>query len=234
MAWFKRTTLLGTRLVYGQQAYDSCGIACVMMVNYMLKRWELAGNHVRPGLQHAVDDAFRSESDVDAAYAKVSGQPYDGNTATYTPILTAVLNQLNIGHWQQIPLSSARVADRIIDSCVGASPVPMIILVDWRSISGGHFVVCDVAGPIRRQMCADFCDPWDASVHTLRIARGQPITYATAQETPTNAHYYYHQATTGAMDGWVICRTMATQYVRQAANKPAFLPGAHPTLRALN
>jgi hypothetical protein len=226
--WFTRTTLLGTRLVYGQKADQSCGIACVMMVNYMLKRWELARNRDRVGLEirHAADDAFRSEADVYAAYAKVSGQPYNGSKPTFTDMLVAILNELNIGHWQQIPLSSARVADRIIDSCMGQSPVPMILHVNWQTIRGAHFVVCDAAGPIRREMCADFCDPWDAAVHTLRITRGQPISYSAAQEMPTGAPHHYDQAMTGAMDGWVICRTMMTQNVRQAENKPAILPGA--------
>jgi hypothetical protein len=215
MAWFPRITRLGTHMVYGQQAQDSCGIACVIMVNYLMKKWELPLTLSSPVRQEFVRDVFRSESEIDAAYSKVVGYPYNGSSPTYAGQLASVLNELNIGHWQALNLSAKKVPNMILSSCFGAQGAPVIALVNWRD-GGGHFVVCDMTGRIGGQTCADFCDPYDTAVHTLRIARDQAINYQVHKESSTSAHLYWQANDSGPMDGWVICRTQTSNTLRSS------------------
>ena len=46
MGWFFRTSKNGIHAVYSQQAEESCGIACVIMVNFKLKKWGLASSAI--------------------------------------------------------------------------------------------------------------------------------------------------------------------------------------------
>jgi hypothetical protein len=202
MSWFRRTTPLATRMVYGQQAENSCGIASVIMVNYLVKKARLSPYLEADRLSGALDDTYRSERDVDAAYSKVAGFTYNGTQDTNTQLLADVLNELNIGRWRQMRISPGTVGSMISNSCVGPRRVPMILLVNWRS--NGHFVVCDAASPSVIGVRADFCDPWDASVHTLTIRRGEPLVYSVQKEAATSAHYYYDQAQTADFSGWII------------------------------
>ena len=109
MAWFVRSSRRGLHVVYSQQAENSCGIACVIMVNFKMKKWKLAVAAsaasagivaAAPGMVSAVSDTMRSEKEVDAAYAKVIGRPYDGSADSDATLLPQVLNQLSIGRWQ--------------------------------------------------------------------------------------------------------------------------------------
>jgi hypothetical protein len=224
MAWFLRTTRFGTRMVYGQQAEQSCGIASDINVNYYLKKWELPSTHQQLpartrasldtfGIQRYITylDTFKSEAEVDAAYAKVSGQPYDGSTSTNSAILALVLDELNIGNWGSVRWSASAIPDLILNNL--AMRVPLILRVKWRN-NIGHFVASDAAGLVGRQYYADFCDPWDASIHTLRLNRGQPINYQVDLEAATTSHYYYASDQSGDMDGWVVQRRVLASPVR--------------------
>ena len=106
MSWFRRMTPLATHMVYGQQTKDSCGIASVIMVNYLVKKASLSPYLEANRLSGAYDDTYRSERDVDAAYSQVAGFTYNGTQDTNTELLTTVLNKLNIGHWRQFSISS--------------------------------------------------------------------------------------------------------------------------------
>jgi hypothetical protein len=209
MSWFRRATPLATRMVYGQQAKNSCGIASVIMVNYLVKKAGLSPYLEANRLSGAYDDTYRSERDVDAAYSQVAGFTYNGTQDTNTELLTAVLNKLNIGQWRQLSISSNDISNKISNSCVGPRRVPIILLVNWRS-GGGHFVVCDAAAQSEIGVRADFCDPWDASFHTLNIRRGEPLTYSTQKEAATSAHHYYDEAKKADFSGWAICRVDAS------------------------
>jgi hypothetical protein len=224
MSWFLRTTRFGTRMVYGQQAVQSCGIASVINVNYYLKKWELPPtNQPLPaqtpaylntsGIQRYITyrDTFKSEAEVDAAYSKVSGQPYNGSTSTSTDLLALVLDELSIGNWGSVRWSANAIPDLILNNL--AMRVPLILRVKWRN-NTGHFVVCDAAGLVGRQYYADFCDPWDASIHTLRLNRGRAINYQVDLEAATTSHYYYASDQNGDMDGWVVQRRVLASPVR--------------------
>ena len=208
MSWFRRTTALATRMVYGQQAKDSCGIASVIMVNYLVKKAALSPYLEANRLSGAYDDTYRSERDVDAAYSQVAGFTYNGTQDTNTELLAAVLNKLNIGTWRQLFISPTDISNRISNSCAGPRRVPIIVLVKWRS-GPGHFVVCDAASQSVIGVRADFCDPWDASVHTLNIRRGEPLIYSAQKEAATSAHYYYDKVQKADFSGWVVCRVDA-------------------------
>lgn len=158
MAWFLRSSQSGVHVVYGQKAERSCGIACVIMVNFKLKKWQLAAAvsavpaetiipggtlMAAPATIAAVNAAVKSEEEVDAAYSKATGRPYRGTTDTDATMLPRVLNQLNIGRWTATYIPANKLVDMILDRPFKDSPC--IALVHWRPSSGGggHFVVCD-------------------------------------------------------------------------------------------
>ncbi len=202
-------------MVYGQQAEDSCGIACMLMVNFKLKKWQLAGAAAAApsgvfafaNAAVAFESAVKSEPEVYAAYSKVSGQPYKGDTYTYATILPGVLNNLDIGTWSARCVASNKVADTILDrSFMGP---PFIILVHWRS-GAGHFVMCDNIVQDKAGTTAYICDPWDAAVRSVTLRRGQPLTYQAQEQAGWDlgqARKKYGAPSTGAMDGWLVYRT---------------------------
>jgi len=216
MPWFLRTSRHGVHAVYGQQADNSCGIACVIMVNFKMKKWEVASAAATvasnpivgfPALGLATYDAVKRETEVYGAYSKVTGQKYDGTTYTDATVLPRVLNELSIGRWVAACVTARDLAGSILDKY---SRWPFITLVHWRA-GGGHFVICDNVEKSGTGGSADFCDPWDTSVRTLTLVRGRAITYqvehATGQVDLGQTHYAYANAAKKAdMDGWIIYR----------------------------
>ena len=219
MGWFLRASKNGVHMVYSQKAEASCGIACIIMVNFKLKKWQLAAAAsalpagvlvAAPGAVAAFSATVKSEEEVDAAYSKVTGSPYKGTTYTYASVLARVLNELNIGRWTARCIPSRQLAGTILDST--ATGAPFITLVHWRK-GGGHFVVCDnVVSGSSGSGSADFCDPWDAAVRTLPLSRGHNVVYQ-AQDQPGvdfgQTHKKYSAASTADMDGWIVSRTGA-------------------------
>ena len=135
LGWFIRSSRNGLHMVYGQQASNSCGIACVMMVNFKMKKWQLAaalttapaGGAAVPAIGFNIASAIKLESQVDAAYAKATGKPYDGSTDTRATQLPKVLNNLGIGEWIAECYTGGNLADKIISYAgtgAGAAPVP--------------------------------------------------------------------------------------------------------------
>jgi hypothetical protein len=219
MPWFFRTSRNGIHVVYSQKAEASCGIACIIMVNFKLKKWQLAaaasavpaaGLAAAPSAAVAFAGAVKSEEEVDAAYTKVSGHPYKGATYTYAQVLPKVLNQLGIGRWEAKCLHSDALAGAILDRA--PMGYPFIALVHWRDDGSGHFVVCDNVVVRPSGASADFCDPWDAAVRTLPLTRDEEIVYQ-AQDQPGvdlgQAHHKYSAASTADMDGWIVYRAGA-------------------------
>lgn len=219
MGWFLRSSKNGVHVVYGQQSDASCGIACVIMVNFKMKKGQLAaaaasvpggGVFSVPVVAGAFAGAVKSEEEVDAAYAKVSGQPYTGSTYTYADVLPKVLNKLNIGTWTSKCVPATQVADTIISRA--GSNTPCITLVHWRA-GGGHFVVCDNVVRTGNGTEADFCDPWDAAVRTISLRPGQSILYQSAAVNQPGLdlgqHKSYASCSTADMDGWIVYQTAA-------------------------
>jgi hypothetical protein len=225
MSWFLRVSKFGElHVVYSQEAEQSCGLACVIMTNFKMKKWMLEGAMVAgavPGIgpivgpiasKYARDSAIKAEKEVYKAYAKVSGQPYNGSTTTNATILPKVLNELGIGTWTSTCLSATAIADSIKTNFSGSTGAPMILLLHWTSGSG-HFVVCDSVSKSGGDVYANICDPWDGQVRTPKLSSGQETTYTT--DAPGfhvdffQTHHDYAKVDVGKADGWVICRTGA-------------------------
>ena len=204
-------------MVYGQQASDSCGIASIMMVNFKMKKWQLAaalstapaGGVALPVIGFNVESAIKLEKQVYGAYSAVSGRPYHGDTGTKPTVLAQVLNKLGIGTWVAERHTDGALAGKIID-VVGspAKPTPAILAVYWRG-TGGHAIVCDNVMRTATGGTADFCDPWDTSVRTLTLTRGSPIVYDVGKQDGLidfgRSHNDYTPST-GDMDSWIIFR----------------------------
>jgi hypothetical protein len=187
------------------------------MVNFKMKKMAMASaaatfaaNPIAgiPALGLATLDAVKRETEVYEAYAKVTGIPYDGTSDTDALKLPQVLNQLNIGSWTATWVASTALAGQILDKY---SKYPFITLVHWRADGGGHFVTCDNVARSAAGATADFCDPWDTSVRTLPLVRGQEIAYRVGHESGQvdlgQTHYAYSRRHTADMDGWIIYRT---------------------------
>ena len=201
-------------MVFSQGGKKSCGIACVIMTNFKMKKWDLAcslasapaGISSAPIIKMSFDSAVKAEKEVYEAYAKVTGSPYNGTTDTFVAKLAAVLNKLNIGTWRAEWIGGEDMADTF-SRLVGPGKPPVIALVHW-AVSGGHFVVCDTIGTTLGGKVADFCDPWDGALRTVRLVSGSPITYS-AQADPAQidmgrSHFQYASPDVGDADGWVI------------------------------
>jgi hypothetical protein len=224
VSWFVRVSKFAElHVVYSQQAENSCGIACVIMVNFKLKKWMLPaayatgaipvfGPIVQPiASRLALESAVKAEKEVYAAYAKVSGAPYDGSAYSYADVLPKVLNELGIGVWRSACLSATAIADKIIANFSGGNDVPMILLLHWTD-GGGHFVCCDGVTKSGGNIYANICDPWDGQVRTPQVTKGQAANYAADDpgfhiDFFQSHHDYAAGGKSGAMDGWVIYQT---------------------------
>ncbi len=208
MAWFTRyTRFRDVHLVYGQEAENSCGIACVMMSVFKI-------NKLAPGRS-----ALHTEQEIYRVYGEVSGSAYNGSAYTFTNHLASVLNRLNCGQWRQEQLGTNDVAQKILDvvgtrsALTGAtiSVDPIIVLINWDN-SGGHFVVIDSVRTLLSYNYATVCDPWDANVHVTSFSAGQPFRYEGAPvpyswNVGAAPRAYSAPSSGGATGGWVIYRT---------------------------
>ena len=216
MGWYLRSNVRGFHMVYSQHSQASCGIACVMMTNFKMKKWELArslsaapaGLVAAPSIAMSFESAVKVENEVYAAYAQVSGQPYDGSAYTYVAQLAPLLNQLGIGTWRADFIGGSAMADKLTH-LVGPGKPPVIALVHW-SNSGGHFVVCDTIGKTGGMTVADICDPWDGALRTVTLTTGAPVYYDILSDPQQidlgQKHFKYNAASHGEADGWIIYR----------------------------
>jgi hypothetical protein len=217
LAWFPRTSANGLHMVYGQQNTNSCGIACVMMVNFKMKKANLAiaagglgaGIAGLPVIGYNLASAVKVERQVYEAYARVSGKKYDGSQDTSALLLPKVLNELGIGTWVAEWIPQAQLADRIKFSVYGRNGAPVIALVYWRNSQTGHFVVCDTVVRSKGAIVADICDPWDTAVRTIPLTSGSPVVYQADTASGLvdfGQTHYTASSSTGDMNGWFIHR----------------------------
>ncbi|CAN5213713.1 hypothetical protein BH11PSE2_BH11PSE2_20990 [soil metagenome] len=217
MAWFLRSSAHGMHMVYGQQASNSCGIACIMMVNFKMKKLNLfsamaevpGGMLGAPLVAFNVADAVKLEKQVYAAYAEVSGGAYDGSADTDGRILPQVLNKLGIGTWVCENYKGTDLPAKISRLVGGKHAAPVILLVHWRGDKSGHFVVCDTVVKSDTGTTADFCDPWDAVVRTVPLTGGSQIIYNVGKVeglVDLGQSRNDHGTSKGDMDGWIIHR----------------------------
>ena len=218
MAWFVRSSRNGVHMVYGQQASNSCGIACVMMVNFKMKKWRLAaslssapaGIAALPSIGFNVASAIKLESQVYTAYTKVTGKKYDGTADTFAEELPKVLNNLGIGTWIAECYAPEDLSAVIMNCVGGPDGAPVIVLVGWHS-GGGHFVVCDTVVRSGSEVFADVCDPWDTAVRTVRLTSEFAVGYDANKATDLidlGRKHNDHHGNWGAMNGWIIHQTV--------------------------
>ncbi|MDR3497055.1 MAG: hypothetical protein P4L82_20860 [Ancalomicrobiaceae bacterium] len=221
MGWHIRYTSEGWHAVYSQQAENSCGIACIIMINFKLKKWQLGmaaaasaalGAWSNPLMDKVMHSAVKSEAEVYAAYTKLTGKAYDGSQYTDMDVLVKILNELGIGRWSMECVPAARFAGKLMLQTHGPKAAPLMAHVQWRT-GGAHFVVCDEVDFEDNKLVADFCDPWDASVKTLAISPGAGVAYDTKTGPDVfsflSPHHDYAAGKMGDLTGWIAYRTAA-------------------------
>lgn len=191
--WHVRLSSLGTVHVVKQQSRpESCGIACVLMVNFRLKKGLMAVGiaagaalQAAPGVgafigaqlsRQALQYALRSEESVYEAYAEVSGEgPYDGTGPTRLIHLPQVLEKIGCGAWEAADVGKDGITQAARDANAGGSPI--IAAVEKPGVRVQHVVVIDGvhAGFLRDK--ATVCDPADGDVHIVELRDGAVVTF---------------------------------------------------------
>lgn len=219
MGWFTRFTRFGdSHMVYAQEAENSCGIACVMMVVFKVNKLTPGrkATHIEGKIYKAYDKHWK------AKYPGIrGGTPYDGSIYSYATLLAKTLNDLNCGQWEAVNIGESRVSKAIIDSVgtdyVGAGPLlnsltrgsPIILLTRW-TVGGGHFIVVDTVNYFFGSLYASVCDPWDGNVHITPFDLDTSFTYEAS--TPRlswdlgGKRHEYSGATGSTVRGWIIRR----------------------------
>src|SRR5947209_5502757 len=106
MAWFMRfTRFLDAHLVYAQEAPQSCGIACALMVAFKI-------NKLSPGRR-----ALYMEQEVYRVFDQAAGTAgYSGAQGTGSADLAKMLNRLgSIGVWRYDQLTPGQVPQAVVD-----------------------------------------------------------------------------------------------------------------------
>ena len=195
MPWFVRLTRYASvHLVYAQQESNSCGIGCILMTNFKMKKSQmLMGMAKAAGVsaipiygafrgaelhQAAVAAAIKSEAEVYAAYSKVSGAPYVGTTDTNADYLATTLQNLRLGRWEAKDVGIANVPQAIKDSTDAGNPI--ICRTRWAN-GQGHFVVIDETHDVLN-LTAAVNDPWDGELHVIDMKLGEALKYHASDE----------------------------------------------------
>lgn len=220
MAWFTRFTRFGdAHLVYAQEAQNSCGIACIMMVVFKINKFSPGKQavHEEEKIYKAYDKHFKAEKP-----GIRGGTPYDGSVYSYASLLSKTLNDLNCGTWEAKNIGEANVSQAIVDAVgtdvVGAGPIvnaatrgyPIILLTRWDQ-GGGHFIVVDTVNNFLGTLYASVCDPWDGNVHITQFETGKSFEYEAS--TPRlswdlgGKRHEYSGAHGSTVRGWVVRRT---------------------------
>jgi len=167
--------------VYGQEKSVSCGVACAVMAVYKI-------NKITPGKRatYSEDELLKRARDVTRT-AKFLGI----NGLNANQMLT-LLNDptYKMPGWKFSQLSPKAVADSIVKT-VGVSsgfgPVvsvsPMIVMINWTSGPGHHWVLVDTVREFGGTKYASVCDPWDANVHFLKLEKGKNPNYSAEEVT---------------------------------------------------
>lgn len=202
MSWHIRLTRFASaHLVKQQEKVNSCGIACILMINFKLKKGLMAagmaaGSAVSvipiPGASYvgltlskgAVDMALRSEPEVYKVYGGVVGTAYDGNSYTDALKHPAVLAKLGLGRWECAWVGPGGMSAAV--KAAVAAGAPCIAHVVWGS-GGAHFVcIDDVYGS---SACVN--DPSDGDVIVTAMGDGSVIQY---------------RDNSGTFSGWIVRR----------------------------
>ncbi|MDB5414947.1 MAG: hypothetical protein JWR10_3282 [Rubritepida sp.] len=200
------TRFASAHLVKQQDQVNSCGIACILMVNFKIKKGLMAagisaGSSVSavpiPGASYvgatlskaAVGWAVKSEPEVYKIYGQVVGTIYDGTSYTDCQNHPAVLVRLGLGNWECVYVGQAGMASAV-KAAVSAG-APCIAHVTWKA-GGAHFVcIDDVYSPLgTAYACVN--DPGDGEVVVTELPGSGSVPY---------------RDNSGVFSGWIVRRT---------------------------
>jgi hypothetical protein len=207
-SWYPRfTRFMTAHVVHQQEQVNSCGIACILRVNFKMKKGLMfaglaAGSAVSvvpvPGTslvgitlsRAAIGMAVKTEPQVYKIYGDVIGTVYDGTSYTDAKQHPDVLNRLGLGNWECFWAGPDGIA-QAIQAQVKAG-APCIVHVQWKS-GGGHFVCIDEVHAPFGTPYACVNDPGNGEVVETELS-GSPISY---------------RNNTGTFSGWIVRRVSA-------------------------
>ncbi len=208
MSWhISLTRFASAHLVKKQDAVNSCGIACILMVNFKVKKGLMfaglsAGSAVSavpvPGAtfagatlsKAAVAMAVKTEPEVYRIYGDVVGSVYDGTSYTDAKKHPEVLRRLGLGNWECFWAGETGIANAI--KAQAKAGAPCIVHVKWKA-GGAHFVCIDEVHSPFGSPYACVNDPASGEVVVTELG-SSPIGYL------DNA---------GVFSGWIVRRVSA-------------------------
>lgn len=202
--WFIRfTRFASAHVVHKQEQVNSCGIACILMINFKMKKGlmfaglaasasvstvPVIGGHLGGTLSRAaINYAVQTEPRVYQIYGDVAGTVYDGTSYTNGLSHPEVLRRLGLGNWECVNVGQAGMAAAI--HAAVSSGAPCIVHVVWDS-GGAHFVCVDETTGFLGTRYAMVNDPGDGDVHVTSLTSGGATRFKT-----------------GTMSGWIVRRT---------------------------
>lgn len=222
MSWYVRLTRYASvHMVYAQENSNSCGMACMMMVNFKIKKAAMLGGFAAAAAvssvpiigsmvgatmaNAALDYAVKSEPYVYQQYVAVTGSPYDGTADSDMDQFPAVLARLGCGNWETTDAAGgeAGIGDCVRTAVAGGAPC--IIAVRWPA-GNSHFMVVDETHG--NNLCIN--DPWDGQVRITGAPTGTSVTY-NAGSTPIGfslggTRHTYARGDTGTLRAWITRR----------------------------
>lgn len=197
------TRFASAHLVKKQEKENSCGIACILMVNFKMRKGLMAhgvaagasmaiapipgGTFLGAALSKAaIDWAVKSEPQVYKIYGDVVGTIYDGTDYTNGLKHPEVLRRLGLGNWECVNAGANGIAAAV--KAATDKGAPCIVHVAWKS-GGAHFVVVDDVFRRDGKNFACVNDPGDGEVVVTGMPAGAAVSYL---------------QNTGSFTGWII------------------------------
>jgi len=230
VSWFSRIDRFGSgHMVRSQDLRFSCGMACIVMVNFKIKKGLMfAGMAAGAALQvvpvvgtylgatlarTAFDYAVASEAEVYALAERAKGSPNDFNVAGVSlGLYPQVLSDLGLGTWESVNVTEGGIVQACIDSTEAGSPV----ILNFHGDGGFDHAVCvDETHSFlgTRYLCV--CDPGDGELRLITGTPGSTVRYD-GSYTPISTHrifggdaigYTSGANNQGKFDGWIVRRT---------------------------
>ena len=196
-SWHIRFTRFMTgHVVRKQEQVNSCGIACVLMVNFKIKKGlmfagisaggtiqavPVVGSYLGSTLSSAaIDYAIKTEPEIYKVYGDVVGTVYDGTTYTNGLQHPEVLRRIGLGNWECVNLGENGVAGGIVRATDKGAPC--ILHIAWDG-GGAHFVVVDETVRAQGRRWCMINDPGDGDVHPTRLTVGSRLRFQTGKAT---------------------------------------------------
>jgi hypothetical protein len=207
MSWHvSLTRFASAHIVKKQDQVNSCGIACILMVNFKMKKGLMAqgisagisvaaapipgSSFVGASLSKAaIGWAVKSEPEIYKIYGDVVGTVYDGTAYTNGLKHPAVLRKLSLGNWECVDVGQGGIAAAV--KAATEAGTPCIVHVTWKS-GGAHFVCVDEVYQPFGTAYACVNDPGDGEVVVTEMPAAGSVSY---------------KDNTGTFSGWIVRRS---------------------------